>query len=676
LTACPGLTNTSAVSRGVVSWSAWGCAAAFFLIGAFPLYNVDAYGHLAQGRQIAELGRVPSVDPFSFWKPTPQPWSNYEWGYDLVTWLIYDHFGPTALILIKCLLLATLGYILVLLAHRLAKGAKLAAPLAAAVLIFFAPLARIRFTVRPQIVGLVFPAVLLLGISAVYSERTSLRTKRWVVVMLGLLHVVWVNMHGSHLLGVLITVLFLLFSIRTAAFASMALLLALQLLATACTPFGLDIVTDAVAHVFRPEYRDVVTEWGAWSPGHPLYLLIGPVLAIILVLAAMRPVTRSGRFGLAYGVFCVIVSMMAFRSIRFVAHQLLFTAPFIAAGLAQVEWIRESRRAVAFAAALSFVWAMLVSPRLEPFVPFGLGEPRLGHAFAAAEIINEHVEHPRILAPIQDSWPLMFAVPDGRFLVDGRVPFYGPEFIRKVTNSFSDPAALSEILQTYEVDTVVVDHTRAGQRAAVEHLWRSPEWQLGQVQDRQSLFVRRGRAPSLAPLRVIGPGYRVGHLLDPDVSDSDIEEEARRVGDHQNSKAIQGWIQGLRLLRPLARDGARAGVRMYRTDDEREAAREAYRSLSEAAEVYPGFTSIELYRAMAALAACEESQSREALGRAAYSGETRSTALVAVELALRTGEESQRAAATAHVVRLSKQQETARDPWVAAILRDLDTRCP
>lgn len=148
MTPRPGLTNTSVVSRAVLSWSAWGCAAAFFLVGAFPLYNVDAYGHLAQGRQIAKLGRVPAVDLFSFWKPTPQPWSNYEWGYDVATWLVYDHFGPTALILIKCLLLATLGYILVVLAYRLAQGAELAAPVAAAVLILFAPLARIRFTVR------------------------------------------------------------------------------------------------------------------------------------------------------------------------------------------------------------------------------------------------------------------------------------------------------------------------------------------------------------------------------------------------------------------------------------------------------------------------------------------------------------------------------------------------
>ena len=115
---------------------------------------------------------------------------------------------------------------------------------------------------------------------------------------------------------------------------------------------------------------------------------------------------------------------------------------------------------------------------------------------------------------------------------------------------------------------------------------------------------------------------------------------------------------------------------MYRTDDEREAARRAYRSLSEAAEVYPGFTSIELHRAMAAVAACDETQAREALGRAAYSGESRKTSLVAVELALRTGDDSERAAAKAHVQRLSASPQSAGDPWVAAIARDLEARCP
>jgi hypothetical protein len=92
--------------------------------------------------------------------------------------------------------------------------------------------------------------------------------------------------------------------------------------------------------------------------------------------------------------------------------------------------------------------------------------------------------------------------------------------------------------------------------------------------------------------------------------------------------------------------------------------------------MYPGFTSIELYRAMAALAACDEAEAAEALGWAAYSGETRGTSLVAVELALRAGSESQRAAAVAHVAQLSERQETEHDPWVAAVARDFETRCP
>ena len=55
------------------------------------------------------------------------------------------------------------------------------------------------------------PAVLLLGIGLLYSEGRLARTKRWVVVGLGALQLVWVNTHGSHLLGLLVTVLLLAF---------------------------------------------------------------------------------------------------------------------------------------------------------------------------------------------------------------------------------------------------------------------------------------------------------------------------------------------------------------------------------------------------------------------------------------------------------------------------------
>ncbi|MEM7437383.1 MAG: hypothetical protein AAF436_19685 [Myxococcota bacterium] len=662
--------------RGVAASSAWLCGVALAAVAAFPLYNIDAYGHLAQGRQIAKLGRVPKADPFSFWKSGPQPWSNYEWGYDLLTWLLYDAFGPNALIAVKCMLIGATGYLLVKLATRLVPTAPSAGPIAAAILLFAAPFARIRFTVRPQLVGLLFPAALLLAIRALYDDALSRRRVAWIWFGVGLMQVVWVNLHGSHLLGLLMTVVAASFAVGTNALKRMLVLLGVQLLATACTPFGVSIVTDAVAHVFVPAYREVVIEWGPWSPGQPLYLLLAPMAMTLLVLFTFRRVVRTGRFGLVYAVLCVVLSAMAFRSIRFVAHELLLSAPFVAAGLAQTTWAEARSRLVAGSLAVSMAWALVLSPRLEPFVPFGLGEPRLGHAWAAAEVLEEHVEAPRIMAPMQDSWPLMFAVPDATFLVDGRVPFYGPAWVRKVTNAFSDPVALQSLLRAHDVTAVVVDHTRVGQLPAVEFLRRSPDWALGQTQDRQTLFVRRDVAASFMPLEVVGPGFHPGRMLESDVTPEDVEREMAWVGNHQNAGAIQSWLEGLRALRPLARDGDRSGIRRYASEGEREAAREAYQALGTATNIYPGFTAVELYRGLAALAACDLDEARTSLARAAYAGETRETALASFELVLRGGTDAERAAALEAIDGLLARRDVPEDPWLRAIRDDFETRCP
>ncbi|MFZ1865994.1 MAG: hypothetical protein WAU39_17365 [Polyangiales bacterium] len=663
--------------RVASSWSAWASALAFFLTGLFPLFNADAYGHLAQGRQIAALGAVPKVDLFSFWKPEPQPWRNYEWAYDLVTWLVYDHWGASALVLVKCLALSALGYLLVVLGRQLSEGAEAAGPITLAALLLVLPVARFRFTTRPQIIGLLFPVILLLGLSTLFSDRASTRRKSWTLGGLALLQFVWVNAHGSHLFGLALSAIFAVFSIRAAAFRWMLGLLALQVATTACTPFGIAIVTDALSHVLDPRYRELVVEWGPWSAQDPLRLLVAPVVMALLVVVSMRPVTRSSRFGVAYAVFCVLVSLMAFRSMRFVAHQLLFCAPLVAAGLCRMPRLRMDRRgvalvAVAGAAAVSAAWMA----RLVPALGFGAGEDKQGYPWASAELIERKVEHPRILASIEDSWFLMFAAPSARLLIDGRVPFYGPEMIREVGQSFADPRLLAAELVKHEVNTVVIDNTRSDHVAAAEHLVHRSDWALGFVEDGHSLFVRRDASPTLEPFVIAGPGYRTGRLLDPRIPDSEVEREVGRLGSQLNTAAIHAWHQGLELLRPLARDGGRAGIRMYRSASEQERARAAYRLISIPAHRYPGFTTIELYEAMAALAACDVAVARRAVGRAMYGGQTRETSLVLLEISLRAGGEQERRAAVAQLKRLRMHPESRDDPWVAAIARDLALRCP
>jgi hypothetical protein len=632
---------------------------------------------LAQGRQIAALGKVPQVDLFSFWKPEPQPWKNYEWAYDLATWLLYDHLGANALVLLKCLALGVLGYLLVVLAERLAGEAQIAAPLTLATLLLALPVARFRFTTRPQIVGLLFSAILLLGIRNLFSEQASGRRKISILAGLALLHVVWVNTHGSHLLGMVITLIFVASSVRTAAFRSMVGLLALQVVAMACTPFGFAIASDAISHVLRPEYREIVVEWAPWSPKDPVRLLMAPISVSLLLLVTMRPVTSSSRFGLGYAVFCVVSSLMAFRSMRFVADQLLFCAPFIGAGLARLPGLASMRRGVTMAlvgvaAASSALWMT----RLVPALGFGLGEAKREYPWASAEVIEQHVKSPRILANMQDSWMLMFAAPKGKVLIDGRVPFYGPEMMQRVLQSFADAALFSKQLHDYDVNTVVIDHTRADHIAATEHLVAREDWLLAFVEDGHSLFVRADAASEIEPFRIVGPGYRPGGLLESRFPDLEIHSEVDRLGTQLNTGTIHAWHEGIVLLRPLARDGDRAGLRKHRTPAERDRARAAHARLSAAADVFPGFTSIELYRAMAALSACDIGEAREALGRALYGGQTRGTSLVALEIALRGGDEPERSAAMAHLQRLSAHPESKGDPWVIAIARDIDTRCP
>jgi hypothetical protein len=270
----------------------------------------------------------------------------------------------------------------------------------------------------------------------------------------------------------------------------------------------------------------------------------------------------------------------------------------------------------------------------------------------------------------------MFAVPSSQLLIDGRVPFYGPEMIQRVSRSFTDPELFAAELSEYDVNTVVIDNTRSDHVAATKHLIDREDWALAFIEDGHSLFVRRDASPGIKPFEIVGAGYRTGHVLDRGYPDSEVRAEIELLGAQLNTTAIHAWHQGLELLRPLARDGDRAGIRMHRGPDEQARARAAYEHLSVAANAYPGFTAIELYRAMAALSACDVAEARQALGRSVYGGQTRATSLVGLELSLRAGGASEQAAAAARVEHLNASPGSRGDPWFAAIADDVDARCP
>ena len=109
------------ISQGALARGAQaGAALALAASGLHAVGNPDTFGHLAQGRQIAQLGHVPRVDTWSFWQPAPATWTNYEWMSDVLTWWAFSAGSWTALLAIKCTLLASSGALLVELARRCA----------------------------------------------------------------------------------------------------------------------------------------------------------------------------------------------------------------------------------------------------------------------------------------------------------------------------------------------------------------------------------------------------------------------------------------------------------------------------------------------------------------------------------------------------------------------------
>ncbi len=675
--------QAAAVSEARLGWLAYAIAAfALGLAGLFAVANPDTFGHLAQGRQIVELGHVPLRDSFSFWKPQPALWRNYEWLSDWLMFELYRLGGFDALIAAKCALLAASAALLVLLS-RLLGGAR-AGLLTSALVVSAIPAARFRLTERPHLCALPLGCFYLIAFAYLLRGwgRGRARADALFIAALGAAHLLWVNLHGSHLLGLALTLLHLLLAsgVRGAR-AKLALVLGLQLAASCVSPYGPAILLDAIAHVVDPVYRQVVTEWSPWEPSDPLWLLLAPILQTLLLAAAAMPLLRRGASGRALLASAVLLALAAFRSIRFVADYLLLSAPVLALGLCDllhaVRWRRLAPALGLWLAAAAFVvpWASL---RLPPFQGLGHGDDRIKLPAASGQWLRDHALAPRVLAAIEDSWYLMFAVPQAHFLVDGRVPFYGPSHIGRVNLAIASPRHLAVLLADYRVDTVVVRHTFKPHRVLLATLRRWPEWKLRLIEDRYALYVRDGTAlrglDSPRPLS-LQPGYQPDWLLDADATGAQaIEAELRRLPAHENTRGYRGWVQALLALRPLRRPGD-AGLRAPANTAEVALLRRAEALLSRAVHGAQGVPVVSAYHALVAAALCDLDTAEQALSAARWEGDSRETLLGAQEIALRRG---RKAEVEQFLQRAQAMPQAAHDAWLAALRTELSSPplCP
>ena len=170
-------------------------AAALLLIALRPLLTPippnDFWWHLATGRIIAATGAIPTVDSFSYTR-AGQPFYDQSWLAQLFMYALHQIGGVSLLIFVQALVIALAYGLLLRLCIRRTGHVRLSVGL---VLLTTLPLSATNWFVRPQSYVLpIFAAFLTL----LTEYRLGISRRLW---LLPLLMALWVNIHGSFVLG-------------------------------------------------------------------------------------------------------------------------------------------------------------------------------------------------------------------------------------------------------------------------------------------------------------------------------------------------------------------------------------------------------------------------------------------------------------------------------------------
>jgi hypothetical protein len=152
--------------------------------------------HIRTGQTILTTHTIPLVDSFSASMPG-QRWFAWEWLYDVLVGRLDSAAGLNGVVVFTALVIAlTFSWTYLLLLRR---GTNL---LVALVLVLLAAsAAMIHFFARPHVLSWLFTVIWFYLLDCSEVKQTAGKQKDWLLWLLPLSMVLWVNLHGGFLLG-------------------------------------------------------------------------------------------------------------------------------------------------------------------------------------------------------------------------------------------------------------------------------------------------------------------------------------------------------------------------------------------------------------------------------------------------------------------------------------------
>lgn len=428
----------------------------------------DLWWHLRTGDLILDGGGVPRSDPFS-WTAADDPWQPNAWLADVLMALLRRGAGLEGVALFRALSVMAIGLALYLLIRR-----RQGRPWPAMIVSALATLLMNPFIVeRPQVLGFALFPWLMVASHSTTSNRALLG--------LGLLSSLWVNLHGSFVVGVAVLLLMTLGRLaRRAAPLRSVIIAAVSLVATLVNPYGYHVYLHALAIARSSRFID---EWQPLSLGDPRGIMVAIYMAA-LVIALWR--TEAWR-RLDLLLPLVALGGLTLHAIRSAPFLLMAGAPVIAQAAGQIRadrlraWARARRSPMILGAMAA--WAALLVMIAPTLGRLGTVSGRFPVRATAAipagcRLLNEYAFGGYV---IDRRWP------EVRVSLDGRNDMYGPTRIREQQRLLSSLDAGP--LDRLGVRCVLLRRTRPLVTALRSH----PGWRLRASDASALLFVREDR---------------------------------------------------------------------------------------------------------------------------------------------------------------------------------------
>jgi len=307
---------------------------AMFLLERSFFVDPDMWWHLKTGELILSTHRWTSTDSFSF-TATGGPRLSYEWLGDVLLAMSYRLGGLRALDALLIVLAASV--VVALYGFATVRSTNCKAAFAVSILLI--PLAAVSFNLRPQMLGYLF---LILTLIALERFRQGKQRAVW---MLPFLFLIWINTHGSWIIGLLTVAVYLasgLVNFRIGNLEAhrwtnserlrLEIVFLLSLVAIPITPYGTEIA--AYPFTVATSVPLGVASVQEWRP-MPFDIISGKVFLALLLGFFLTQVVFRFAWRLEEFFLFLFGTAMACLHVRFLMLFVPFFAPIAAVVLAR-----------------------------------------------------------------------------------------------------------------------------------------------------------------------------------------------------------------------------------------------------------------------------------------------------------------------------------------------------